>query len=32
MIITVTDPLQEPMIHRDMPGGFEDLQEYVMEV
>ena len=32
MLITVTDPLQEPMIHRDMPGGFEDLQEYVMEV
>jgi thymidylate synthase len=32
MVITVTDPLAEPMIHRDMPGGFEDLQEYVMEV
>lgn len=32
MIITVEDPLAEPMIHRDMPGGFEDLQEYVMEV
>lgn len=32
MIITVVDPLSEPMIHRDMPGGFEDLQEYVMEV
>jgi thymidylate synthase len=32
MLVTVTDPLQEPMIHRDMPGGFEDLQEYVMEV
>jgi thymidylate synthase len=32
MLITVTDPLKEPMIHRDMPGGFEDLQEYVMEV
>ncbi|MHB8969597.1 MAG: thymidylate synthase [Pirellulaceae bacterium] len=32
MLITVTDPLREPMIHRDMPGGFEDLQEYVMEV
>jgi len=32
MIITVTDPLQEPMIHRDFPGGPEDLQEYVMEV
>ena len=32
MIITVNNPLAEPMIHRDMPGGFEDLQEYVMEV
>ncbi len=32
MLITVTRPLGEPMIHRDMPGGFEDLQEYVMEV
>lgn len=32
MIITIADPLQEPMIHRDMPGGPEDLQEYVMEV
>ena len=32
MIITVTDPLKEPMIHRDFPGGPEDLQEYVMEV
>ena len=32
MIITVHDPLAEPMIHRDLPGGFEALQEYVMEV
>ena len=32
MILTVRDPLSEPMIHRDMPGGFEDLQEYVLEV
>ena len=32
MIITIDDPLAEPMIHRDFPGGFEDLQEYVMEV
>ena len=32
MAITVEQPLQEPMIHRDFPGGFEDLQEYVMEV
>ncbi len=32
MVITVTDPLSEPMIHKDFPGGPEDLQEYVMEV
>ena len=32
MIITITDPLKEPMIHKDFPGGPEDLQEYVMEV
>jgi len=32
MLITIDRPLSEPMIHRDMPGGFEDLQEYVMEV
>ncbi len=32
MVITIHDPLAEPMIHRDFPGGFEDLQEYVMEV
>ena len=32
MIITVDDTLAEPMIHRDFPGGFEELQEYVMEV
>ena len=32
MVITVHNPLAEPMIHRDFPGGFEDLQEYVMEV
>jgi thymidylate synthase len=32
MVLTITDPLGEPRIHRDMPGGFEDLQEYVMEV
>jgi len=32
MLITVTDPLGEPMIHKDFPGGPEDLQEYVMEV
>ena len=32
MMIVVEDPLSEPMIHMDMPGGLEDLQEYVMEV
>ncbi len=32
MIMVVKDPLSEPMIHRDIPGGLEDLQEYVMEV
>jgi len=32
MIITVEDPLSEPMIHKDFPGGLEDLQEYCMEV
>jgi thymidylate synthase len=32
MLITVTEPLKEPMIHKDFPGGPEDLQEYVMEV
>ena len=32
MILTVLDPLSESMIHRDLPGGLEDLQEYVMEV
>ena len=32
MLLTVEQPWSEPMIHRDMPGGFEDLQEYVMEV
>ena len=32
MLITIEDPLAEPMIHKDFPGGLEDLQEYVMEV
>jgi len=32
MTIVVKNPLAEPMIHRDFPGGFNDLQEYVMEV
>jgi len=32
MVITITDPLSEPMIHKDFPGGPIELQEYVMEV
>lgn len=32
MTIVVRDPLAEPMIHKDFPGGLDDLQEYVMEV
>jgi len=32
MTIVVRNPLAEPMIHKDLPGGLEDLQEYVMEV
>ncbi len=32
MTITINNPSSEPMIHKDMPAGFEDLQEYVMEV
>jgi thymidylate synthase len=32
MFITIADPLQEPMIHKDFPGGPVELQEYVMEV
>jgi thymidylate synthase len=32
MILTITEPLNEPMIHKDFPGGPEDLQGYVMEV
>jgi thymidylate synthase len=32
MTIIVRDPLAEPMIHRDFPGGLNDLQEYVLEV
>jgi len=32
MMITVLDPLREPAIHRDFPGGPEELQEYTMEV
>jgi len=32
MVVTVLDPLNEPAIHRDFPGGPEELQEYTMEV
>jgi thymidylate synthase len=32
IMMVVKAPLSEPMIHRDIPGGLEDLQEYVMEV
>jgi hypothetical protein len=32
MTVVVREPLSEPMIHKDLPGGLEDLQEYVMEV
>jgi thymidylate synthase len=32
MVLTITDPLREPMIHKDFPGGPEELQGYVMEV
>jgi thymidylate synthase len=32
MILTILDPLSEPMIHKDFPGGPLELQEYVMEM
>ena len=32
MILTIHDPLSEPMIHKDFPGGPQELQEYVMEI
>lgn len=32
MLVTIDEPLADPMIHKDFPGGLEDLQEYVMEV
>ncbi|MBN1541105.1 hypothetical protein JW992_03095 [candidate division KSB1 bacterium] len=32
MIIEIRNPLSEPMIHKDFPGGLEDLQEYTLEV
>ncbi|HOX04388.1 MAG TPA: hypothetical protein P5555_19225 [Candidatus Paceibacterota bacterium] len=28
----LTDPLKEPMIHKDFPGGPIELQECVMDV
>ncbi|MDR0311836.1 MAG: thymidylate synthase [Acidobacteriota bacterium] len=32
MILTILAPASEPVIHRDFPGGPEELEEYVMEV
>jgi len=32
MVITITDPPAEPMIHKDFPGGPVELEEYVLEV
>ena len=32
MTVVVQDPTAEPLIHKDFPGGLEDLQEYAMEV
>jgi thymidylate synthase len=32
MILSIADPLAEPMIHKDFPGGPIELQEYTMEV
>ncbi|MEO0292977.1 MAG: thymidylate synthase [candidate division WOR-3 bacterium] len=32
MVITILEPLKEPMLHKDFPAGVEFLQEYVMEV
>jgi thymidylate synthase len=32
MILTINEPLSEPMIHKDFPGGPLELQEYVMEM
>jgi len=32
MCMTIHNPAGEPMLHRDFPGGPEELQEYVMEV
>ena len=30
--ITILDPLKQPMIHKAMPGGIDDLREYCMEL
>jgi len=32
MIITVSEPLSEPMIHKCIPCGVEELEEYTMEI
>ena len=32
MILTVLNPSGEPVIHKDFPGGPEELEEYAMEV
>ena len=32
MILNILNPTTEPMIHKDFPGGPEELEEYVMEV
>ena len=32
LLLTVTNPFQEPRIHRAMPGGIADLESYRMEV
>jgi thymidylate synthase len=32
LTLTIAEPLSEPMIHKDFPGGPLELQEYVMEV
>jgi thymidylate synthase len=32
MMVVVEQPMADPMIHRSMPGGLEDLEEYRQEV
>ena len=32
MMLTILNPTTEPVIHKDFPGGPEELEEYVMEV